>query len=335
MTFTIIIPSFNQGRFIKRTIESILRQKCEVQIIVSDGGSTDETVDVLRSYGDQVLWWSAKDHGYADAVNKCLPHITGEIVAIQSSDDYYLPGVFERVAQEFRAHDEWAIFSGGYLSIKPNYEVESVNLSSYKLTPLHHLRGILPQHATFIRRDLFLRLGGVRPEVDMCADIDLWYRALHFATGFRTEDPLAVYQLHPAQRTATSNKWAPSLMRMVDDLERDCVYGSRFKLAEAQKRDLYIYWRIFWGAAVGMKCASSDARECIRSGLGGLSQQTKDILLNVACREMKSRPQKMYFACRSGLFLTAVRGQVSSFRNRARMAATARKVNLRWTEANG
>src|SRR3712207_4758529 len=102
-SLSIVIPSWNQGRFIERTLLSILRQDYpgSVQVIVSDGGSADETVDVLKRYEDRITWWSARDKGFVDAVTKGLAQVTGEIIAIQSSDDYYLPGAFRRMAEGF------------------------------------------------------------------------------------------------------------------------------------------------------------------------------------------------------------------------------------------
>jgi glycosyltransferase involved in cell wall biosynthesis len=103
---SIVIPSFNQGQYIERTLLSILKQEYpgKVEVIVSDGGSADNTVDVLKKYDKQITWWSEKDAGYADAVNKGFAKATGEIFAIQSSDDFYLQNadLWKRVVIESR-----------------------------------------------------------------------------------------------------------------------------------------------------------------------------------------------------------------------------------------
>ena len=72
-SISVVIPSFNQGAFIERTLLSILRQDYpgRVEVIVSDGGSSDGTIDVLNRY-PQVTWWSRKDHGIADGTNRAL-----------------------------------------------------------------------------------------------------------------------------------------------------------------------------------------------------------------------------------------------------------------------
>src|SRR4051812_11943288 len=91
---SIVIPSFNQGRYIRETIDSILSQDYRpIEVLVFDGGSTDETVDVLKSYdAPELQWWSGKNRGVVDAGNKGVARARGEIVAIQSSDDTYVPG---------------------------------------------------------------------------------------------------------------------------------------------------------------------------------------------------------------------------------------------------
>ena len=102
LKLSIITPSFNQGVFIKETIDSILSQGyAQLEYIVVDGGSTDNTVEILKSYGDKIKWVSEKDNGQADAINKGLKMATGDIVAFINSDDYYLPNALHAVNDFF------------------------------------------------------------------------------------------------------------------------------------------------------------------------------------------------------------------------------------------
>lgn len=248
-SLSIVIPSWNQGRFIERTLLSILRQDYpgQVQVIVSDGGSTDETVDVLRKYDGQITWWSARDKGFVDAVTKGLAKATGEVLAIQSSDDYYLPGAFRKMAEAFQQYPEAGFISGGEYGIDLEDNILYRNSNPNPITPRSILfEYVPPQHATFVKRELLERTGGMRTEVDMCADIDLWYRVAHHAAGQSIPDYLAVYQLHPDQRTATSPKWYNNLVKMVETCEQDGFYGTRFRLTDEERRNLYAYWEINW-----------------------------------------------------------------------------------------
>ncbi|MDJ0367079.1 glycosyltransferase [Hymenobacter sp. H14-R3] len=250
-SLSVVIPSYNQGQFIERTLLSILRQDYpgKVEVIVADGGSTDETVAILKKYDTQLTWWSAPDAGFVDAVTKGVARATGEILAIQSSDDYYLAGAFRSMAAAFRRHPTASFVSGGDYAITLEGVVVGASCPHGEITPRSILLHKLPsQHATFIKRHYFDLTGGLRAEVDMCADVDQWYRVANLEPGQYISEMLAVYQLQPNQRTATSNKWPASLIRMMELCEQEPRYNQAFRLTPAERRDLYTYWEVYWTA---------------------------------------------------------------------------------------
>lgn len=281
---SVVIPSWNQGRFIGRTLDSILKQDYPgaIEIIVSDGGSTDETVDVLRSYGDRLIWWSARDEGFVDAVTKGVARATGEILAVQSSDDYYLPGAFRAMAKAFQQFPNAGFISGGEYSIDLQGNVMGSSNPAGEITPrtiLFHT--VPPQHATFVKRRFFEETGGMRREVDMCADIDQWYRVAHLAPGHYIPNMLAVYQLHPDQRTVTSDKWFPNLVKMVELCEQEPRYGQKFRLTDEERRNLYTYWEINWTGKRDMKLARPIAFGKL-PGLLNYSPRTQRMILGAS-----------------------------------------------------
>ncbi len=103
---SVIVPSFNQGRFIEETLQSVLLQGYpELQLVVMDGGSNDDTVSVLQKYDHHLeAWVSERDRGQAHAFNKGLKHVTGEIIGWLNSDDIYLNQCLFGAAEYFFKH---------------------------------------------------------------------------------------------------------------------------------------------------------------------------------------------------------------------------------------
>src|SRR5271169_2586773 len=98
-SISIITPSYNQGRFLEATLRSVLEQGyARLEYLVIDGGSTDDSVDIIRRYEHRLAYWvSERDRGQVHAINKGLERSTGEIVAFLNSDDLYLPGALAAV----------------------------------------------------------------------------------------------------------------------------------------------------------------------------------------------------------------------------------------------
>jgi glycosyltransferase involved in cell wall biosynthesis len=101
---SIVIPSLNQGRFIEETIRSIVDQGWpDLELVIIDAGSTDETLAVIRKYEEAIAFWiSEPDRGQADAINKGLRKATGQIVTWFGADDVYAAGIFAAVAEAWR-----------------------------------------------------------------------------------------------------------------------------------------------------------------------------------------------------------------------------------------
>ena len=114
---SIVTPSFNQARFIRETIESVLAQDYpRIEYIVVDGGSTDGTIDILRGYDGRLIWSAERDRGQADAINKGFRRARGEILAWLNSDDTYLPGAVSAAVSHLVQHRDCAmVYGDGFL----------------------------------------------------------------------------------------------------------------------------------------------------------------------------------------------------------------------------
>lgn len=277
---SVVIPSFNQGRFIERTLLSILRQDYngKIEVIVSDGGSTDETLDVLKRY-PQVRWWSEKDHGIADATNKGLSVASGELLAIQSSDDFYLQHAFRHTADFLAQNTDVAVASGCDVYLQPDGASFSCSkLDEHRVNPRSLLmRRVFPQHCTFFRREVIDRVGLLSLDFAEGAEIDFWYRALHHFNGAFFPRHTAAYQLHDNQRTRTGTRWLQSLKRIVESAENDPSLGEIFKLGDEDRFNLYTRWEALTASMAGEQSAVKQIIEFVKRD-SRITQETRDCL---------------------------------------------------------
>jgi len=219
---SIIIPSFNQGRFIRKTIESCLEQDYRpLEILVIDGGSKDETLDVLKSFSGTpgFSFISEPDKGVVDAVNKGFARATGTFAAIQSSDDYYLPGAVRAAVDELMQHPELAFVFGDIMKVdSEGRELDQSALVPFSLENILSVRTWIPQPSTFFRLDLAHKHGGWREAVPYAADTDLWFRMAFEAPAKKINRVLAARTMHDAQRNRQGEKIIRDYTRMIAGL---------------------------------------------------------------------------------------------------------------------
>ena len=175
----VVTPSYNTGRYIGDAIRSVLGQDyANFDYIVMDGGSTDETVDVLKSFGERLRWVSQKDKGQSDAINRGFEQTAGEILAWLNSDDTYAPGAFRAVAEFFAAHPDVAVVYGdaNYTDARGNLISPCVHVEPYSRHRLFHYSDFIVQPATFFRRSAFEAVGGIDPQIHWAMDYDLWLK---------------------------------------------------------------------------------------------------------------------------------------------------------------
>ena len=204
LRITLATPSFNQGRFIARTVASVLDQGYpRLDYIVQDGGSRDDTLAALRPFGDRIVLRSEHDAGQADAVNRALAGARGDILAYLNSDDMLLPGTLHYVADFFARHPEVDVVYGHRVVI----DEEDREIGRWVLPP-HSDRAIswadwIPQETIFWRRAIWERVGGVDPSFSFALDWDLITRFRDAGARFvRLPRFLGAFRVHDAQKTA-------------------------------------------------------------------------------------------------------------------------------------
>lgn len=195
---SIVTPSYNQAEYLGRTIDSIASQDYPfVEHVVVDGGSTDDSVQILHSRDSDLTWWvSEADRGQADAINKGFAHTSGDICAWLNSDDTYLPGTISRVIQAFETHPDVDVVYGDLIVVDAyDAYIDQWKVARFDLAGYVYLdRGVL-QPAAFWRRSAFEAVGGVNDSLHFAMDLDLFMRMA--LAGFRflhIKEPLAAFR---------------------------------------------------------------------------------------------------------------------------------------------
>lgn len=208
LKFSIITPSFNQGKFIEQTIQSVLSQNCpNLEYIVMDGGSTDETISILKKYEGKLKWFSEKDKGQSDAINKGLQMATGDIVAWINSDDYYLPGTLANITELFERNKNIQWLTGDYIVVDEKGKEIHAFVRGYKKLVSYissfaalSFANYINQPSTFWRKELLERTGYVNESYRYCMDYDLWLRFMKISPPHIIHTPLSAFRIHAASK---------------------------------------------------------------------------------------------------------------------------------------
>ena len=202
---SIVTPSFNQSAYLERTILSVLNQNYpNLQYIITDGGSTDGSVEIIKKYEKYLAYWvSERDQGQADAINKGLRTADGEIVAWQNSDDVYVPDAFRTVANIFQSRrDADLVFGNMYLVDEGDTVLRDVRHVPVNHFALRHLTCCLSNQAAFWRRALMEQSGYIDRRLQYCIDFELWLRMGRTAKYTFVREYLGAQRIHPESKTA-------------------------------------------------------------------------------------------------------------------------------------
>ena len=204
MKISIVTPSYNQGDYIKQTIDSVIDQKFKnLEYLIMDGGSTDNTLQILKTYGTRLKWNSAKDRGQTDAINKGMKQSSGEIVAFLNSDDYYLPGTLSKVSKIFQDNPEIKWLTGDYRIVDQNNKEIQKPIKLYKSLlrkfPLRHtlaVTNMIVQPSTFWRREVFKEIGYFNEELNYTMDYEFWLRLIKKYHPYLLGEDLCAFRIH-------------------------------------------------------------------------------------------------------------------------------------------
>jgi glycosyltransferase involved in cell wall biosynthesis len=177
---SIVTPSFNQGKFIEETILSIINQNYPNLEYIIDGGSTDETINIIKKYEKFITYWvSEKDNGQSHALNKGLAKCTGDIFNWINSDDYLELGALELVAEKFIKTN--ADIVCGYTSIfddESKKEIQKHRTQIFYNVETTLVEQRINQPAMFYSLSIIKQLGVINSKLNFVMDLELWFRYL-------------------------------------------------------------------------------------------------------------------------------------------------------------
>jgi glycosyltransferase involved in cell wall biosynthesis len=248
---SVVTPSYNQAQFIEETIRSVILQGYpDLEYIVVDGGSTDGSVDIIKSYAPSLAYWvSETDRGQAHAINKGLARATGQIVAYINSDDVYLPGAFARIAQAFVANPQARWVCGACIARDDRDNRTSVLKPEVPHDPATWLFKpsgepyCFPQPGVFLTHSLMQEVGSFREDLHYSFDYEYFQRLLFAGVRpLELDATLAIFRVHEASKTGSHAAGFAADDMKVADLYFDRVsVADRHRLANQRRR--FMAWR--------------------------------------------------------------------------------------------
>jgi len=216
---SIVTPSFNQSRYLERTMRSVLAQDYPcLEYFVMDGGSTDGSLEIIRCYENRLAGWvSEPDRGQTDAINKGFSRASGEIFAWLNSDDTYNPGAIAAAVKFLQENPQVRLVYGDANFIDENDRVQG-RFAAAQTDLMRLRRGYvhIPQQAAFWRADLWRQAAPLDPSFYFAMDYDLWVRLARLSEiCYLPGAPWANFRLHTGGKTiAADDRCWPEMLKV-------------------------------------------------------------------------------------------------------------------------
>jgi len=265
MKLSIIIPSYNQGRFIGRTLDSIISQgDSDCEIILMDGGSTDDTMTVVERYRDKLaVVVSQKDGGQSDALQKGYALSSGDYIGWQNSDDVYLPGAFSQfralLAADQAACNVADIYFGNQVVMGPEDQVLYGKIfGPFQLDYLLYAGWNITNQSSFFSRKKIQEIGGFDASLQYAMDFDFYVRLARGGARFVWHDAYwGGFRIHDFSKGSTlhatrDREYIRLRGRYVSGYDPGRPWARQFRLRRACLKAKRIFWLIGTGRIVRM-----------------------------------------------------------------------------------
>lgn len=232
---TIVMPSYNQARYLDKAIQSVLDQDYpNIEFFVVDGGSKDHSADIIRqahrAHPQRLVWWvSEKDNGQADAINKGVKRAHGEYIAWLNSDDIYLPKAVSRAVAALKENANLGLVYGNIKSMNMDGQVfNSITYQEWGLEDLMAFR-IIGQPSVFMRRAAFEAAGGMDTTYDLLLDPLLFMRIAARYDIQYIDEYFAAARFHPeAKNVSQAKKYGADALKIVEMMPSDPDFKAAF-----------------------------------------------------------------------------------------------------------
>jgi glycosyltransferase involved in cell wall biosynthesis len=273
---TVITPAYNQGLFIRDTIESILSQDYpNIELYVLNDGSTDETEEILQGYTGRIKWETQKNMGQTPTINKGWRLSNGEIITWLNSDDTYLDGAVRKGVEYLLAHPETGIVYGDTLVTEsdgtPREKSKDQPPFDY-FTFVKNCDNSIVQPSSFIRREVIKIVSDLDPIYYYFMDWDFWLRAgLYFKIDYIPE-LFSTYRMHAESKTvAQAKRAAPELEYMYNKyFSREDIPKEIRKIQKKAMMNMYFRSAGYYLNGGDKKSAAKMANKAIRQNPAGI-----------------------------------------------------------------
>lgn len=214
---TVVTPSYNQGKFIERTILSVLNQTYRnIEYIIIDGGSTDETMEIVNRYRGRIdVIVHEKDKGQSDAINKGFKLATGTLVGWLNSDDVLYPDAIERIASLYREDPSAAIYYGAtldYIDSDDHLLHSRTSIIPNKAYLLNTNYDVI-QQGSFYNAEIVRKVNYVDESIYYCMDLELWLRLLDHGSivAYKGKSIAAIRRWEDAKTSLGGHKFVKNI----------------------------------------------------------------------------------------------------------------------------
>jgi glycosyltransferase involved in cell wall biosynthesis len=201
---SIVTPSYNQAAFLEEAIRSVLDQDySEIEYVIVDDGSTDESVEIIRRYSDRLAWWTRQDNaGQATALNRGFAHTSGDLLGFVNSDDALLPGAVATFVEAFGDDPDLLLVYGDAVTRQNGQDIGTLRAREWDPRQLVRTgQNPVPQQASMWRRSAWEQAGPFDEGSFFFFEYEFLVRLSAHGRAKRLDRPLAVFRLHPDSKT--------------------------------------------------------------------------------------------------------------------------------------